>query len=290
MANILVTGANGQLGSEIRTLAAAQPQHRFLFNDRDEVDITDAQQVDACFAGFRPEYCINCAAYTAVDKAETDLDTAHAINATAVQLLAAACTRYHTKFIHISTDYVFDGQGTKPYGEDHPTAPVSVYGKTKMQGEQEAVRANRDVIIIRTSWVYSEYGHNFVKTMLRLMQSKPELGVVADQWGSPTYAADLAEAILQIINSGTWVPGIYHYSNAGAITWYHFAQAISELSHLPCTVKAITTADYPTPATRPAYAVMDTQKIQKVYGIALKDWKESLRNCLQKLQQGAQAS
>jgi dTDP-4-dehydrorhamnose reductase len=287
MANILVTGANGQLGSEIRTLAATQPQHRFLFNDRDEVDITDVQQVDACFAGFKPDYCINCAAYTAVDKAETDTDTAHKINATAVQILAAACTKYHTKFIHISTDYVFDGNGNEPYKEDHPTEPVSVYGKTKLQGEEEALRANKEVIIIRTSWVYSEHGHNFVKTMLRLMQSKPELGVVADQWGSPTYAADLAEAILQIVNSGTWRPGIYHYSNAGAITWHQFAQAINELAGFNCNVKAITTADYPTPAARPAYSVMDTQKIQQVYGIKLKDWKESLRTCLQKLQQAA---
>lgn len=288
MANILVTGANGQLGSEIRTLAATQPQHRFLFNDRDEVDITDVQQVEACFAGFTPDYCINCAAYTAVDKAETDPDTAHQINAIAVKNLAAACTKFNTKFIHVSTDYVFDGMGNEPYKEDHPTEPVSVYGKTKLQGEQEARAANPDVIIIRTAWVYSAHGHNFVKTMLRLMQSKPELGVVADQWGSPTYAADLAEAILQIVASGKWVPGVYHFSNAGAITWHQFAQAIKELSRFDCTVKPITTAEYPTPATRPAYSVMDTQKIQQVYGIHLKDWKESLRVCLQQLQQAAQ--
>jgi dTDP-4-dehydrorhamnose reductase len=287
MANILVTGANGQLGSEIRGLAAAQPQHRFLFNDRDEVDITDASQVDACFAGFEPHYCINCAAYTAVDKAETDADMAFRINAAAVRNLATACTTHHTKFIHISTDYVFDGRGTEPYNEDHPTAPVSAYGKTKLQGEQEALAANKDTIIIRTSWVYSEHGHNFVKTMLRLMQSKPELGVVADQWGSPTYAADLAEVILQIVASGTWVPGIYHYSNAGAITWHQFAKAINEIAGYSCNVKPITTAEYPTPASRPTYSVMDTRKIQQVYGIQLKDWKESLRTCLQKLQQAA---
>lgn len=287
MANILVTGANGQLGSEIRTLSLAQPQHRFLFNDRDEVDITDAQQVKACFAGFKPDYCINCAAYTAVDKAETDQDVAFKINAAAVKNLAAACTQFGTKFIHISTDYVFDGRGTEPYKEDHPTAPVSVYGKTKLQGEQEALAAAPDVIIIRTSWVYSEHGHNFVKTMLRLMQSRPELGVVADQWGSPTYAADLAEAILHIVNSGNWQKGFYHFSNAGTITWHQFAQAIKELSGFDCNVKAITTADYPTPAARPAYSVMDTRKIQQVYGITMKDWKESLRVCLQKLKQAA---
>jgi dTDP-4-dehydrorhamnose reductase len=183
---------------------------------------------------------------------------------------------------------VFDGNGTQPYDEVYPTAPVSVYGKTKLQGEQEALSANPDVIIIRTSWVYSEHGHNFVKTMLRLMQSKPELGVVADQWGSPTYAADLAEAILQIVNSGKWERGIFHFSNAGAINWFQFAQAIKELSQASCNVKPITTADYPTPAARPAYSVMNTQKIQQVYGIGLKDWKESLQVCLAKLQQAAQ--
>jgi len=284
MANILVTGANGQLGSEIRALSESYPEHQFLFNDRDEVDITDAQQVEACFAEFQPDYCINCAAYTAVDKAETDQEIAYQINAVAVKNLATACTRFGTRFVHVSTDYVFDGAGTEPYKEDHPTAPVSVYGKTKLQGEQEALAGNKDVIIIRTSWVYSEYGNNFVKTMLRLMQSRPELGVVADQYGSPTYAADLAAAILQIVNAGNWQQGIFHFSNAGVITWHNFAQAIQELSGLNCTVKAIATSDYPTPAKRPAYSVMSTQKIQQVYGITLKDWKESLRVCLDKLQ------
>jgi dTDP-4-dehydrorhamnose reductase len=289
MANILVTGANGQLGSEIRALSAQYSQHRFLFNDRDEVDITDMQQVTNCFAGFQPEYCINCAAYTAVDKAETDQETAFQINVTAVKNLAMACTQFHTKFIHISTDYVFDGRGTEPYKEDHPTAPASVYGRTKLQGEQEALAANKDVIIIRTAWVYSEWGHNFVKTMLRLMQSRPEIGVVADQWGAPTYAADLAEAILQIVDSGKWERGLYHYSNTGVITWHQFAQAIKELSGFQCHVKALTTAEYPTPTARPAYSVMNTEKIQQVYGIQLKDWKESLQVCLQKLQPGSTA-
>ncbi len=289
MANILVTGANGQLGSEIRTLAARYPQHQFLFNDRDEVDITDVAQVDACFKGFRPNFCINCAAYTAVDKAETDEATAFAINATAVKNLAEACSKFNAKFIHVSTDYVFDGKGTTPYKEDHPTAPTSVYGHTKLQGEQEAEKEKPDCIIIRTSWVYSEWGHNFVKTMLRLMPTRPEVGVVADQWGSPTYAADLAAAILQIIDSGKWQPGLYHYSNAGAITWHHFAQAIKELSGFDCNVKALTTAEYPTPTARPAYSVMNTEKIQDVYGISLKDWKESLQACLQKIRLAATA-
>lgn len=289
MAKILVTGANGQLGSEMRTLAALHPQHLFLFNDRDEVDITDAKQVAECFAEFKPTYCVNCAAYTAVDKAETDAESAFQINATAVKNLAKACTQFNAKFIHISTDYVFDGMGAEPYGEDHPTDPVSVYGKTKLQGEKEALAENSDVIIIRTSWVYSQYGHNFVKTMLRLMPSRPEVSVVADQQGVPTYAADLAEAILHIINSGKWARGIYHFSNAGVITWHQFAQAIKELTASDCNVKAITTAEYPTPTARPAYSVMNTGKIQQVYGISLKDWKESLQLCLLKIEQSAGA-
>lgn len=283
MANILVTGANGQLGSEIRALSAKNPQQHFLFTDVADLDITDAQQVTQCFNEFRPDFCINCAAYTAVDKAEADGETAYRINALAVKNLAEACTKSGAKLIHVSTDYVFDGKGTQPYDENYPTAPVSMYGKTKLEGEQEAQAANSEVIIIRTSWVYSEWGHNFVKTMLRLMQSKPELGVVADQWGSPTYAADLASAILEIVFSENWQPGIYHFSNAGAINWQQFAQAIKELSGSNCTVNAITTADYPTPATRPTYSVMNTEKIQRVYGIKLKDWKESLEVCLEKL-------
>lgn len=289
MANILVTGANGQLGSELCALAASFSQHSFLFANRDEVDITNMEEVVKCFAEFKPGFCINCAAYTAVDKAETDQAVAFRINATAVKNLAGACTQSSAKFIHISTDYVFDGSGTEPYNEAHPTAPISVYGKTKLQGEQEALAACPDVIIIRTSWVYSQYGHNFVKTMLRLMQSKPEMGIVADQQGSPTYAADLAAAILTIVDSGKWEHGFYHFSNAGVITWYDFAQAIRELSGFDCMVKPITTADYPTPAARPAYSVMNTKKIQKVYGIHLKEWKESLQVCLSKIGQSAKA-
>lgn len=289
MANILVTGANGQLGSELRALASVHPQHNFLFSNRDELDITDAQQVQASFAGFKPDYCLNCAAYTAVDKAESEAEAAFQINAAAVKNLAQACARFGARFIHISTDYVFNGVGTEPYREDHPTEPISVYGKSKLQGEQEALAANADVVIIRTSWVYSPYGRNFVKTMLRVMPVRPEVGVVADQYGSPTYAADLAEALLQIVASGKWERGIYHFSNAGAISWHQFAQAIKELSHFSCHVKALTTAEYPTPVKRPAYSVMNTEKIQNVYGISLKNWKDSLQVCLSKIKEAAGA-
>jgi dTDP-4-dehydrorhamnose reductase len=289
MATILVTGANGQLGSELREQAAMHGQHRFVFNDRDEVDITNPNEVDACFDQFKPDYCVNCAAYTAVDKAETEQELAFRINADAVRNLATACTRTGAKFLHISTDYVFDGRGTAPYAETDPTNPPSVYGQSKLQGEAEALKANPATLIIRTSWVYSQYGHNFVKTMLRLMQSRPEIGVVADQQGSPTYAADLAEAILHIIDSGTWQPQLYHFSNAGAVSWHGFAQAIKEGSGAACTVKPITTAEYPTPAARPAYSVLNTEKIQQAYGIKLKPWRESLVVCLRKLGRAAHA-
>jgi dTDP-4-dehydrorhamnose reductase len=285
MATILITGANGQLGSEFRDVIAHYPQHHFHFYSRAELDIADAQSVQAVFEQVKPDVCVNCAAYTAVDKAETETEAAFAINATGTQNLATACAQYGARFIHISTDYVFDGTGTEPYGEIHPTSPVNAYGQSKLQGEVAALKANPETIVIRTSWVYSAHGANFVKTMLRLMQSRPEISVVADQKGSPTYAADLAAAILQIIESGKWQGGIYHFSNEGVITWFEFAQAIKELSNAACTVHPITTQDYPTPAKRPAYSVMDKTKIQQTFGLQLKDWKESLQQCLAKLAQ-----
>jgi dTDP-4-dehydrorhamnose reductase len=289
MATILVTGADGQLGSELRERAPAHPEHRFVFYNRTGLDINDPQKINACFAAQQPQYCINCAAYTAVDKAETDRDSAYQTNATAVKNLAAACAQFHVRFIHISTDYVFDGRGTMPYSETAATNPSGVYGQSKLQGEHEALQANAETLIVRTSWVYSQYGHNFVKTMLRLMQSRTEIGVVADQQGSPTYAADLAEALLHVIDSGIWQPGVYHFSNAGVVTWHGFAQAIKEATGAACLIKPITTAEYPTPAARPAYSVLNTEKIQQVYGIRLKPWRESLLACLRKLAQVAQA-
>ena len=283
MAKILVTGANGQLGSELRELASSFPQHQFLFCTREEMDITDEQSIQTVWASFQPQYCINCAAYTAVDKAETEVEAAFAGNATAVKNIAAACAAGGTRLIHISTDYVFDGAGTQPYEEDHPTGPINVYGQSKLKGEQEALAANPDVLIIRTSWVYSAYGNNFVKTMIRVMQSRPEVRVVADQQGCPTYAADLAQAILQIVDSGKWQSGIYHYSNAGVTTWFDFAHYIKELIQADCSVQAIPTKAYPTPAKRPAYSVMDTRKISQTFNIVPKPWKESLQVCIEKL-------
>lgn len=283
MKKIVVIGSKGQLGNELQDISTQYPHYQYFFYDKDELDITQQEEVAERIKELQPDFLINCAAYTAVDKAETDKELCFAINADAVRYLAKACKDNSTQFIHISTDYVFDGTATTPYKEDDATNPQNVYGESKLAGEKEALAEDPDAIIIRTSWVYSFYGNNFVKTMLRLMQSRPEINVVADQSGSPTYAADLAQAIMDIIEGGNWQPGIYHYSNAGVITWFDFAKAIRDLSHLSCTVNPITTEQYPTPAARPTYSVMDKTKIQQTFGIPLKDWKESLQECLAKL-------
>lgn len=286
---ILVTGSNGQLGSELKELAPQYTQYKFVFFSRAELAIENAEEVERAFALLHPQFVINCAAYTAVDKAETEKEQAMAVNATAVGILAGASQKYGAKFIHVSTDYVFDGTSREPLKENAPVSPVNFYGETKLKGEAEAMKVNPGSIIIRTSWVYSFYGKNFVKTMLRLMSERDRISVVADQWGSPTYAADLASAILQMIESENWQPGIYHYSNEGVITWAEFADEIRSLSNSNCTVQFITTDQYPTPAKRPAYSVLDKSKIVSTYGIALRPWKESLQQCLHKLQ-GAAAS
>lgn len=283
MKKIIVTGSHGQLGSEIRELSKQFADYQFFFSDRDELNIVDKGQVDAEFAKVKPDYLINCAAYTAVDKAETDRETAFAINAQAVKNLAEACASNGTKFIHVSTDYVFDGNGSRPYKEDDPVSPVNLYGESKLKGEEEAIKGASDCIIIRTAWVYSAFGANFVKTMLRLMDARPEINVVSDQFGAPTYAADLAEAIMHIISSGKWVPGVYHFSNEGLINWYDFAVAIKELSNSSCKVNPIPTEQYPTPAKRPKYSVLDKSKIRQTFQLGLKDWKSSLQECMHKL-------
>jgi dTDP-4-dehydrorhamnose reductase len=280
---ILITGANGQLGRELQALQVTLPHHQFHFFTKEELDIADLIKVEAAFREIKPDYCINCAAYTAVDKAETDKETAFLINETGTKNLAQASAQTETKFIHISTDYVFAGNGMEPYAEDHPVDPQNVYGQSKLKGEEAALEVNPSCIIIRTAWVYSEYGNNFVKTMLRLMQSKEEIGVVDDQLGIPTYAADLALAILSIIKSGKWVPGIYHYSNEGVISWFDFAKAIQEYINSSCRVNAIPTSAYPTPAKRPAYSVLSTIKIKTTFNLDIPAWKDSLHNCLDRL-------
>ncbi|MGN7785602.1 dTDP-4-dehydrorhamnose reductase [Niabella sp. 22666] len=282
---ILVTGSNGQLGSDIKALAGQFPDFNFLFTDRSTLSITDEAAINRFFAEHQPDFCVNCAAYTAVDKAEdvAELSNVQALNADAVGYLARACTAHNTKFIQVSTDYVFDGNGTEPYKETDATEPVSVYGSTKLEGEKLAA-AFTDAIIIRTAWVYSTFGKNFVKTMIRLMNEKPQISVVSDQYGSPTYAADLAAAIMHIISSGNWAPGIYHYTNEGRINWHEFALAIKELIHSECEVKAIPTIQYPTPAKRPSWSVLDKTKIKETYQLEIPDWKTSLELCIGKMQ------
>jgi len=279
---ILVTGANGQLGSEMQVIAGAHANYSFLFVTKDALPIDDADAVNKYFAENNIDYCINCAAYTAVDKAETEFEKALLINATAVGNLAAICKKYNAKFIHISTDYVFDGTAKSPYLENDKVAPVNKYGATKLAGEELAQKNNPATIIIRTSWVYSSFGNNFVKTMLRLTKEKEQLNVVSDQQGCPTYAADLALAIMQIIASGkiTAHPGIYNFSNTGVINWYQFAVAINNLAGNHCVVNPIPTIQFPTPAKRPSYSVMDTNKIQQTFNITIPFWKDSLVKCL----------
>jgi dTDP-4-dehydrorhamnose reductase len=280
---ILVTGANGQLGKELKQLSSSFTQFEFQFLSREDLPIHHFELVRNFFSVYHPDYLINCAAYTAVDRAESEKELAFQVNGEAVGVLAAVCKEKNCRFIHISTDYVFDGTATTPYKEDHPTNPQSVYGASKLEGEQQAFRFNPDSILIRTSWVYSEFGKNFVKTMLKLMQEREELNVVSDQVGSPTYAADLAAAILHIISSGKWEAGIYHYSNEGVISWYDFAVAINELSVSNCKVNAIPTSAYPTPAKRPAYSVLDKSKIMATFHLLIPGWKKSLATCLERL-------
>lgn len=284
---VVVTGKNGQLGWELQQLASSfQDQYEFVFTDRTMLDLGAPESIAPFFNSVKPQFFINCAAYTAVDKAETEKELALTINATSVSEIAASCAKYQTRLITISTDYVFDGQGKAPYATDTPTHPVNYYGYTKAIGEQKALENNPNTVIIRTSWVYSTHGNNFVKTMLRLMKERPEIKVVADQQGCPTYAADLAEAIMQIVNAsvkGNNSSGIFHYSNTGTTTWFNFATAIKEMAGLTCSVLPIPTEAFPTPAKRPAYSVMDLQDIATVFGLELKEWKNSLRKCMQLL-------
>lgn len=284
---ILVTGKQGQLGWELTQLADAYHQFEFVFLDRTALDLSDNQSIQKCIEQYQPAYFINCAAYTAVDKAEAEQALAYQINAAAPGAIAEACRKQGATLITISTDYVFNGRGTKPYTVDEATEPVNYYGYSKQVGEQLALTNNPATIIIRTSWVYSSHGNNFVKTMMRLMKDRDTLNVVADQVGSPTYAHDLAAAILQVIDQlekGNKQYGIFHYSNTGVTNWSEFAKEIAQQASLSCGVNGITTAEYPTPAKRPAYSVMDTNKITETYGIVMRDWKEALHECILKLQ------
>jgi dTDP-4-dehydrorhamnose reductase len=281
---ILVTGANGQLGRELQALAPAFPQFDFLFFDRATLSIADPDAINTFFAREQPAYCINCAAYTAVDKAESEKESAFLINADAVGYLATACRNTGARLIHISTDYVFDGLSETPLREEDPTNPINTYGASKLEGERQALQHYPEgTLIIRTSWVYSEFGNNFVRTMIRLMKERPSINVVSDQVGSPTYAADLASAILHILTAPSFIPGLYHYSNEGRISWYEFALAIREGIGSTCKVNPIPTAQYPTPAKRPRFSLLDKSLISATYHLIIPEWQASLVTCIGKM-------
>jgi len=280
---IIITGKDGQLGFELSQIQNNYSnQFDFLFTNRSELDLMNEASIEAFINKHQPKYFINCAAYTAVDKAETEKEIAYAINATATAIIAKTCATINCQLIHISTDYVFDGEKKAPYLPLDETSPLNIYGASKALGEKLAIENNSQSIIIRTSWVYATHGKNFVKTMLKLMNERDEINVVADQIGCPTNAADLASAIMQIVlklnNDNAFKhSNLYHYSNTGNISWFQFAQSIKEIANLNCKVNPIPSAAYPTPAKRSNYSVMDTSYIADDFGIEIKDWKTSLQ-------------
>lgn len=281
MKKILVIGSNGQLGNCIRKIAPDfELDYEFIFTDSQTLDITNEDQIKEFFSENKPEFCINASAYTAVDLAEKEEDKAFAVNAEGVGNLAKVCNDNKTLFIHVSTDYVFDGETNLDYSEDDFTNPIGVYGKSKLVGEELALENNHQTIILRTSWLYSEFNKNFVKTMLNLFPQKEELGIVADQFGQPTNANDLAEAIMNIIESPNKTFGIFHFSNYPETTWFEFAQKIADFSKSPIKLNALTTEQYPTPAKRPKRSTMCLDKIENVYGIEPKHWENSLEDCV----------
>ena len=273
---VLVTGANGQLGQAFRFLEQEYPEIQFHFYGSDQLNITDNDSVAEAFKNLIPSFCINAAAYTAVDKAETDIENARAINVTGPKFLAEACNQYKTTLIHVSTDFVFDGDKNTPYTEEDATNPQGVYGLTKREGELEIEAKAHAYFIIRTSWLYSEFGNNFMKTMLRLAKERASLNVVSDQTGTPTQAIDLAEMIVKIILSNSKKYGIYHFSNEGSASWFDFAKKIFETNNVSITLGAITTSEYPTPAKRPKYSVLDKTKIKTEFKTTIKSWEEAL--------------
>ena len=285
MKNILITGCNGQLGNEMQLQAKAHPEFNFFFTDVKELDITDEQAVTSFIHDNLIDCVVNCAAYTAVDKAEADEARADMLNHVAPGYLARAVNRRNGCMVHVSTDYVFDGTAHIPYREDAATCPATAYGRTKLAGEKAVMEECPRTAIVRTAWLYSTFGNNFVKTMLRLGREKEQLGVIFDQIGTPTYARDLATAIFAILSQGI-VPGIYHFSNEGAISWYDFTKAIHRIAGIAgCKVRPLHTEEYPAPAARPHYSVLDKTKFKETYHIEIPYWEDSLEECIQKLEQ-----
>jgi dTDP-4-dehydrorhamnose reductase len=283
---ILVTGCNGQLGRDLQEAVIRHPALQLLCTDIHNLDLVDNCEVTAYVHRHQPAFIINCAAYTAVDKAEEEEDKAFAINAAAVQNIAEAAGECQARLIHISTDYVFDGTKAASYTEEDTPNPQSAYGRSKLAGEKAAL-SHPQTMVVRTAWLYTCEGNNFVNTMLRLGAERPALNVVNDQHGSPTYAADLAEALLSIIDDVVqdkkkFVPGVYHYTNEGACTWFDFARRIMQLGHCDCTIHPVTTAEYPTKATRPQYSLLSKEKIKNTYGLAIPTWEDALLQCFRK--------
>ena len=278
--NILITGANGQLGNEMRVLSAAHPKHTYFFTDIAELDITDKAAVSTFVADNAIDLIVNCAAYTNVDKAEEDEATAMKINADAVAILGSQ----GVKVIHVSTDYVFSGDEHLPCRESDPVAPRTAYGRTKYEGEKRLLAECPDAVILRTAWLYSEYGNNVVKTMIRLGNEKEQLGVVFDQIGTPTYAADLAAAIFTVIETPVWHPGIYHFTNEGVCSWFDFTLAIHELAGIKkCQVRPILSEEYQYKTPRPHYSVLDKSKFKKTFNVTIPHWRDSLKRCVKLL-------
>lgn len=286
MKTILITGANGQLGRELQLRLSDRDDFEMLVTDVDELDITDVDAIDAYFASHAIDCVVNCAAYTAVDAAEDNVELCRRLNAIAPTLLARACARKGARMIHISTDYVLGGDGHRPYREDDEPHPLGVYGLTKLEGERGVIEALPEAVILRTAWLYSPHGKNFVKTMLKLGRTLETLRVVVDQVGTPTYALDLADCIVAVLTATDWHPGIYHVSDEGAISWYDFTMAIHRLAGITeCRVSPCMTSEYPTRATRPHYSVLDKSKFKATFGVTLPHWEVSLRHCLQRIAQ-----
>ena len=277
MEKILVTGANGQLGSELAVLSKSYPKFEWIFADRTKITLDNLELLKVQLKEIKPDIILNCGAYTAVDKAETEKELAFIVNHLAVEIIANYSFKNNTKLIHVSTDYVFDGSSSSSLNEDAETNPINVYGESKLAGEIACLKENPESVIIRTSWVYSKFGNNFVKTMQRLMQERDEINVVNDQIGSPTYAADLAQTMIDIIESSEWIPGIYNYSNEGEISWYEFALSVKELGSYNCKVGGITSASYPTPAKRPSFSLLSKEKIKAIYNLNIPNYKERLK-------------
>lgn len=285
MTTILITGSHGQLGNEMQQTAKRFPQFNYLYTDIEELDICDKAALDAFVKANAVNVIVNCAAYTAVDKAEDDVELCYKINADAVRNIGEIAAENNLKVVHVSTDYVFDGTNHIPYTEDQPVCPATVYGKSKLAGEQALLKTCKQAVILRTAWLYSSFGNNFVKTMMKLGTERDSLNVIFDQIGTPTYAADLAEAIMRIISSKNFVPGIYHFSDEGVCSWYDFTKSIHRLAGITCDVHPIETKDYPARTPRPHYSVLNKAKIKSTYSIVIPHWEESLERCIKILKQ-----